>query len=381
MRHLLNTVILGLALAPAAALACGGLFPDTSSNEGATFAGQAVLIDRRADRVDLHVRLTLAPGAEALAWVLPVAPGATLALGDDAVFTALDELTAPQVTIERKVSGGCSAGDSAGGAPGDRVQVQAAGRLGDYEYAIIASGDAQAAVTWLQDNGFRLPDGAAEALQPYATQGMDLLGVRLARKAAAATEAGAPTPLVVSLADPGSDALPLFPLGLSALSADGPLPVVIYVIGPGRATVQGQQVVTVADVADDLAVRALPSNLDDAFVSPKADYLGLVRYWQSQREGQVWVVEAALEGVPSQGPLAPFARDGAMITRLFAELPPAHITDVRLGWDGREPMSPTQYRSVGDDESCRATGGPGPATWALLAGLLLFGLRRRRPLP
>ncbi len=359
-------------LAPAAALACGAIFTPAEATAGASFETQTVLVHRRAERVDLHVRMTVAPGAPDFSWVLPAPPDAELALGDDALFDALDDLTRPVIDVEFVGgNGGCSPGDGAA-AGGDLrgVDVVEVGRIGEYDYAIIASGDAAAAAQWLTDNGFAVPEGGEAAMQPYADGGMNFIGVRLTRPADAETGTR-PTPLVLSIADGGDD-LPTYPLGLSALSAGETLPVLIYVLGPQRAAVQGAEGATVADVADRI--------LDQRYL----EYDDAIDLLQAEAAGPLWITDAVIaEPADSEGLVAGLgpADSRAMLTRLYARLPVERVADVTLTWhpDGQAPLDPYQRRTYGDpDEGCVAAGGPVGPPWLVLLLIGGWRLRRRR---
>ncbi|MCA9537739.1 MAG: DUF2330 domain-containing protein [Myxococcales bacterium] len=371
MRSLLIlAAVLATALVTApAALACGGLFLPVEAQSGAAFEAQTVLIHRRADRLDLHVRMTVTPGEANFSWVLPAPVGAQLSLGDDALFDKLDALTRPSITVEYVGgNGGCSAGDSAGaGSEPGGVDVKEVGRIGEYDYAIIASGDAEAVATWLTNNGYALPQGAAAALQPYADAGLDFIGVRLTRPAAMLDEPTRPTPLVLSVEDGGTD-LPVYPLGLSALSTDGLLPVLIYVLGPARAAVTGVEATSVVEIADRIRAHRWMT------------YEDAVDAAQAETERPLYVTDAVVLDPGAKEP-ALAALGGAVLTRLSARLPQALVKDAVLAWhpDAQGEVDPIQYRSVGDpDEGCAAASGGHALPWLLVLLLGFTRLRRRR---
>lgn len=361
MRLLLISVLAALAL-PTAARACGGIFVPEESDAAARFDTQSVFIHRRADRVDHHLRMTVAPGATDVAWVIPAPADATLALGDDALFESLDDLTRPVISIEHVGgNGGCSAGDAAGTAPGGDLDIRDIGQIGEYDYAIIATGDAAAAATWLTDNGYAIPDGAADAMQPYADAGLAFIGVRLARPD---PELARPTPLIVSTPDATAD-LPLYPLALSRIGAADTLPVLIWVLGPDRAAVGDVDTATVGDIADLIRERRYLSYADATDLR------------QSETDAPLWITDAVVLDPTLTRDGARL--DGAVLTRLSARLPRDLIHDVRLvAHPDATAIDPYQHRTVGDpDDGCAATGARAPI-WAVI---LLFGaarLRRRR---
>lgn len=358
MTRLMSLALLTLAL-PAPALACGGVFGPIEAEAATAFETQTVLIHRTADRVDVHLRMTIAPGAEQFSWVLPAPPDATLALGDDALFDALDAITRPVITIENLNSGGGCSDAAAGDGGRGGVDVEEVGRIGEYDYAVIAAADASAAVAWLTANGFAAPPGAAAAMQPYADAGLDFIGIRLARPD---PDAVRPTPLVISTADTTGE-LPLYPLGMSRLSVAGMLPVLLYVLGPDRAAVTSAASTTVVELADLIRSNRYMS------------YEDAIDFRQDEASGPLWVTDAVILN-PDDPAIA--ALGGAVLTRLSARLPEDRVQDAVLGWHpSREPVDPMQHRTVGSDESCAATGGHAPI-WTLLLLLGALRLRRRR---
>jgi len=368
----LTALLAASLLAPSAALACGAVFSPVESTVGAAFETQTVLVHRLADRVDLHVRLTVAPGAETFSWVLPAPPEAELRLGDDTLFDSLDALSRPLVDLAYVgSSGGCSPADgAAAGGPPDGVDVIDAGRIGEYDYAIIATRDAAAATSWLDDNGFAVPDGAEAAMQPYADAGLNFVGVRLARPADDLDGAARPTPLVLSTPSAGGD-LPSYPLGMSALSTDGTLPVLIYVLGAQRAAVTGAASATAAEVADQI--------LDRRYL----EYPEAVDLMQEDADGPLWITDAVIldpgADTPAIAALGP-AASRAVLTRLYARLPVEQVRDAALGWhpDGQAAVDPVQRRTWGDpDEGCVAAGGSSAPPWLVLMVLGGWRLRRR----
>jgi len=52
------------------------------------------------------------------------------------------------------------------------VKVEAQFTVGEYEVVILSASDALGLDTWLRENKYAIPDGAAEALKPYVAQGM-----------------------------------------------------------------------------------------------------------------------------------------------------------------------------------------------------------------
>ena len=55
---------------------------------------------------------------------------------------------------------------------GGHVRVEAQFTVGEYEIVILSADDALALDRWIRGNGYKIPDGAAEALRPYVAAGM-----------------------------------------------------------------------------------------------------------------------------------------------------------------------------------------------------------------
>jgi TonB family protein len=59
-----------------------------------------------------------------------------------------------------------------GGAGAPLVVIEAEFAVGEYDIVILSARDSSALETWLRDNGYRMPEGASEALRPYVESGM-----------------------------------------------------------------------------------------------------------------------------------------------------------------------------------------------------------------
>jgi MYXO-CTERM domain-containing protein len=108
---------------------------------------------------------------------------------DAAVFDTVDRLAAPRLVeyweqdpceearrrVERAAYDMLEAPmASAEGGSGGRGQVviEAQFEVGEYEIVILSASDSTALDTWLRDNHYSIPDGAAEVLRPYVEGGM-----------------------------------------------------------------------------------------------------------------------------------------------------------------------------------------------------------------
>ena len=63
--------------------------------------------------------------------------------------------------------GGAGTGSGYGRGAGQTVRVEAEFAVGEYDIVILSATDSSDLETWLRENGYRIPAGAAEALRPY----------------------------------------------------------------------------------------------------------------------------------------------------------------------------------------------------------------------
>jgi hypothetical protein len=100
---------------------------------------------------------------------------------DDEIFSKLDRLTAPRL-VEYWEKDPCETRDERafaptanGGANEDsgnkNVDVEAEFSVGEYDVVVLSSSESSSLETWLNNNGYNIPDGAAPYLDPYINQG------------------------------------------------------------------------------------------------------------------------------------------------------------------------------------------------------------------
>jgi hypothetical protein len=239
-----------VALTPSDASACGGAFSpppaDPQDPETITIAAQRMALSISPTQTVLWSQIQYEGPPSEFAWVLPVAPGATIELASPAWFDALDAVTTTHVvppgvcsageTYEGS-SGGCGLGcGSAAGAP-DRgfqgvpneqtsVEVVSMGTLGPYETVTLSSQNGEAVKDWLVNHGYAVPNDVAPILDAYTTQGMDFMALRLK----AGAETGQMQPVRVAM----KGASPTIPFRMMVAGAREAVPITLFVIGEGR---------------------------------------------------------------------------------------------------------------------------------------------------
>ncbi len=249
------TVVLALVAAqlvalawPAYACGCGGMVVDQQDELYVEQETSAVRWDGETEEIVMS--LTVGGDAAEAAWIMPVPNRAEVALGDERLFDDLWSATRPEQRDRhyfwpREGDWPLSADDGTSGAGGDpgRGPVEAAppvdvisrDRLGPFDVARLAATDPGALETWLDDNGFALPDDLAQALRPYVERAWEYVAVRLAPDDGGAPAAedvvlgGTLDPLRLSFA---SEEL-VYPMRLSRL-ADVDQSLKLYVLAPHR---------------------------------------------------------------------------------------------------------------------------------------------------
>lgn len=118
--------------------------------------------------------------------LLPTPAPAEVALGDEAMFTDLAELSRPRTEERRHLFGppalfgsGSGGGDgTAGGAPGG-VQVLSVEDLGPLEATVLTADDPAALEAWLDEHGYVMSEEFAAVVQPYTQEGWAFVAVQL----------------------------------------------------------------------------------------------------------------------------------------------------------------------------------------------------------
>jgi len=355
-----------------AAHACGGFFR-TETTQNLAIDAQRALFVWHEKTVDVHLQLVAATDGGDFAWVVPVPVQPELSLGDEAIFESLDTLTTPSITFDRDSGGGggfCGSADAAGGLAPNQSGVThfGGGVLGDYQWDVITGVTTEAVGTWLGDHGYVLPEGFADAAQPYLDGGMRFLAVTLTPTAQ--DSALDLQPLVVTMERPGDSKL-VFPLGFSRLSAVDVTPIVLYVLADKRYRVSN---------AANVELDTVASELGDRFDGgEELDYEAAVDDLTSDAGGRFVVTEFASDigDIPSlSGELNALLAEDAdahYLTRLYARVPRASLDDMVI----------TFANEAGDvnNHQTADAGGAGKETalaFAFISLLLATGVVRRR---
>ncbi len=255
-----------LAAWPNVADACGCLSPPdpvtlSSDDFAVNQQSEQILFEVGQDTVTAHVLIRYAGDPETFAWIVPVPNAPELALSEQVTFALVDQGSTVQVSrapeslcpvpeyecrfhdtpncndnasgVDGGAAGGSDGGDEGGfgdeddgnggdgGAPPPGVDVIDMQMVGSYETVTFAADEPEAAVTWLQDNGFIVNDTMTPYMQPYIDAGMVFVAAKL--------EAGAGIDAIAPLKMTYQGNVPMIPLQLTAVAAEPHLTVSAYI--------------------------------------------------------------------------------------------------------------------------------------------------------
>ena len=291
--------------------ACGCLSPPVPVVDDDAFAvnqqAEQIIFEVEEGFVTAHVLIRYAGSPEQFAWIVPV-PGQSdpssleLSLSAEAAFSILEQQTSPVVSVSTRdvcpepeyhcvyhdypvcsspdqPGGFADAGASfppptAPGAPGPPVTVIDRQVIGSYETVVFSSDSAQAAVDWLNQEGFIVNDTMAPFMQPYADTGHWFVASKLVP--------GADVSEIRPLRMRFESDKPVIPLKLTAVATEPHLTVTAYIYGDAHFRAQDRPQVDIDDawISRDPAGRinypmVLARAIDDAggdgFVT---EYLG-----------------------------------------------------------------------------------------------------------
>lgn len=239
MRVVVAAVVLaigGSVVTPAWACACGGYLPDavSAAQQRARVAGETALVRHDGRREEIVLSMAVLGRSKKAAWIMPVPSQATVELGNEGLFGRLEYQTRPRYEYRKtywpfRDLGVMGSGDAAGAPQRSGVDVRQQMRLGPFEVARLGAASGTAVESWLTANGYLVPSGLAENVQPYVDERWELIAVKLAPEEAAGELSGATPPLRLSFA---SDRI-VYPMRMSK-AATTEQTVVVYVAAPFR---------------------------------------------------------------------------------------------------------------------------------------------------
>jgi len=290
-------VVAGAACAvvagPGTASACGGFFCNSAQPVNQA-AEQIIFADNGDGTVTAVIQIMYEGPSTSFSWLLPIAgvPGKDdVAVASNLAFRRLQSATNPQYTLSTRVEGTCkedvrggaaTGGSSAGGpvsagggtggtssgTPDHGVTVETQVAAGAFEGVVISLDDglddpAEAAVTWLTENGYEVPPSAPGLLRPYLEDHLNLLAIRLQKGA----DTGSIRPLVITY----EGTKPSIPIKLTAVAANDDMGVLAWLLSDARAVPQNYYSL---ELNDALVNWFNPAPTYGAVVSAAADDAG-----------------------------------------------------------------------------------------------------------
>ena len=181
--------VIGSAVAPSTALACGGCFAPPGAVQVVTDHRMALSLS--ADRTVLWDQFRYSGRPSDFSWILPIrnGPDVRIEVADNRFLTALDNLSAPVLNAPQRpycetdsdssfLSGarGASAPSPAADSGVAVLQEQV---VGPYMTAVVRSDDPAALRTWMRENGYSVPSAIEPVIDFYVAQRMDFVALRL----------------------------------------------------------------------------------------------------------------------------------------------------------------------------------------------------------
>lgn len=238
----LRSFALALSLAPAPALACGGFF---CGGQPVDQVGEDILfLPGPGGTVEAHVRIAYAGEAEGFSWVVPVQGVPELALGSEVVFQALAQNTSPSWDVEigdyscanpypslgwgfEEDADTAGSGDDDSAGVDDSVDILSETTVGSYRATVVSAENANVLLTWLNCNGYDVPEASLPRIEAYLVEGYNFLALKLVP--------GATSGDLVPLAMRYAAAHPMIPIVLTAVATAPNLRIRAWFLAEGRA--------------------------------------------------------------------------------------------------------------------------------------------------
>ncbi len=262
----LIAITLSLGVAVAAFLihepdadACGCFAPPDPSVP-IVQAGENILFGVENGVVTMHIQVQYSGPAEEFGWLLPLPSLPEMELGVDELFAQLIVTTQPKYVLIPEYRGDCSFDPSrGGGGPGLAGATDSDGEgalpddpgsplvledsVGPYDYAVLRADSKQPMLDWLAQNGYFIPAGTDDVIDPYINPGAYFLALKLQK----GNDLGDLQPVVLKYQ---SD-LPMIPIILTSVAAEPDMGIQVWVVGDSRAIPRNYYHTTINDAQID----------------------------------------------------------------------------------------------------------------------------------
>ena len=245
MRLLITTaaVVVTIALSATAQAFCG-FYVAKADTSLFNRASQVVLV-RDGDRTVLTMANDFEGDVEDFAMVIPVPTfieREQINVADKTLIDHLDAYTSPRL-VEYFDPDPCHRYDrremvmnsmpamAESDANGEREQslgvtIEASYTVGEYDILILSAEESDGLIVWLNENGYRIPDGAEEVVGSYLKQDMRFFVAKVNLEAQAETGQTYLRPLQVAFESPRF----MLPIRLGTLNADGMQELYVYTL-------------------------------------------------------------------------------------------------------------------------------------------------------
>jgi hypothetical protein len=251
LRSLLPAALLSLSLLPGSAAAFCGFFVSGADADLYNNASQVVLL-RKGSRTAMTMSNNYKGPPQDFAMVVPVPvvlkKEQVRTLSPD-VFRRVDQLSAPRLVeyweqdpcyqpppeemddrVETKKEGAAPVKQRSGRSLG--VTIEAKFEVGEYQILILSAKESSGLETWLRQNRYKIPKGAAGALAPYVRDQMKFFVAKVDIKKVKRDDHGL---VVLSPLRFSFDAHELrLPVRLGLLNAEGAQDLLIYILHPEK---------------------------------------------------------------------------------------------------------------------------------------------------
>ena len=224
---LITVMILSLPLM--SVHACGGLFCQNVPVDQQ--AERIIFTINNDDTISAYVQINYTGSAPDFSWVVPVPSVPEVDVAEIESFDELSLLTAPifipprmpdcAPILGRAVAQSAPVDESAG------VDVLASGAIGPYFYDVITSPNAQAMISWLRNNDYRVEAEMEPLITVYNEEGMVFLAMKLQ------PDEGAEDiqPVVMTY----ESTQPMIPIRLTAVAANPNMTVLTWIFAEEQA--------------------------------------------------------------------------------------------------------------------------------------------------
>lgn len=211
----------------AEARADGCIFPSVAgTNMEVSATKQRALVWLRDGTWEVHIQPVFDREQGGAAWVVPFPSLPEVSESSSELLHQLEIITTPvfiDYCYHTNSGGGGGCGGTMDGANKDQekssakspVTVWTQGEVGELDYVVLSADDGDNLVTWLETHGYHLPDGSAELIADFETEGQFFFAAQLSEEADP-EKAQAPVRFVLPEEDDG-----FYPLRLTSLAVEG----------------------------------------------------------------------------------------------------------------------------------------------------------------